>query len=79
VPVAILYADIFSPSFDEFHSKLVEMSDSSEITYVLRFKPSANAVQKELFLSGYGVELAIKSTEYKVIDDRKVEGNCHGL
>ena len=26
-------------------------------------------------LSGYGVELAIKSTEYKAKDDTKVEGN----
>ena len=25
-------------------------------------------------LSGYGVELAVKSTEYKAVDDQKVEG-----
>ena len=30
-------------------------------------------------LSGYGVELAIKSTEYKAKDDTKVEGNENKL
>ena len=30
--------------------------------------------QKSVRLSGYGVELAIKSTEYKAKDDTKVEG-----
>ena len=30
--------------------------------------------QKRVRLSGYGVELAIKSTEYKAKDDTKVEG-----
>lgn len=27
-----------------------------------------------MLLSGYGVELAIKSTEYKAVDDTKVKG-----
>lgn len=27
-----------------------------------------------MLLSGYGVELAIKSTEYKAVDDTKVTG-----
>lgn len=30
---------------------------------------------KKVRLSGYGVELAIKSTEYKAQDDTKVKGN----
>lgn len=29
----------------------------------------------KVFLSGYGVELAIKSTEYKAKDDTQVKGN----
>lgn len=39
-----------------------------------------------MLLSGYGVELAIKSTEYKAVDDTKVKGQfgiyqtfCAGL
>ena len=31
--------------------------------------------EKKKRLSGYGVELAIKSTEYKAKDDTKVQGN----
>lgn len=27
-----------------------------------------------MYLSGYGVELAIKSTEYKAVDDTQVKG-----
>lgn len=30
--------------------------------------------EKKTRLSGYGVELAIKSTEYKAKDDTKIEG-----
>lgn len=29
---------------------------------------------QKMLLSGYGVELAIKSTEYKAVDDTKVNG-----
>lgn len=29
---------------------------------------------QKMLLSGYGVELAIKSTEYKAMDDTKVKG-----
>lgn len=32
-----------------------------------------------MLLSGYGVELAIKSTEYKAVDDTKVKGQCGDL
>ena len=29
-------------------------------------------------LSGYGVELAVKSTEYKAVDDSKVKDDTNG-
>lgn len=32
-----------------------------------------------MLLSGYGVELAIKSTEYKAVDDTKVKGQFGDL
>lgn len=47
--------------------------DKGEATYVLRHylaKPSV----KKVHLSGYGVELAIKSQEYKAKDDTQVQG-----
>lgn len=36
---------------------------------VLEQKP----VSQKMYLSGYGVELAIKSTEYKALDDTQVK------
>ncbi|KAJ3413453.1 hypothetical protein HDV05_008022 [Chytridiales sp. JEL 0842] len=70
-PVAVLYADIYSDSFWKLHETLMKMSDDFELAYVLRFKPSPSLkAGGDLYLSGYGVELALKSTEYKVIDDR---------
>lgn len=33
-----------------------------------------NPKHQKILLSGYGVELAIKSTEYKAVDDTKVKG-----
>ncbi|KAL8598827.1 hypothetical protein ACOMHN_015406 [Nucella lapillus] len=72
-PVVILYAELGTPQFVDFHGVLKEKAAKKEIQYVLRHfiqDPS----QKKLRLSGYGVELAIKSTEYKAKDDTKVEG-----
>ncbi|XP_076453817.1 UDP-glucose:glycoprotein glucosyltransferase 1-like isoform X2 [Babylonia areolata] len=76
-PVVILYAELGTPQFVQFHGALAEKAAQREIQYVLRHfiqDPS----QKRLRLSGYGVELAIKSTEYKAKDDTKVEGEAEG-
>ena len=47
------------------------------IDYVLRhnYKPVENDDLKSVVLSGYGVELDIKSTEYKAKDDSKVNAD----
>lgn len=48
--------------------------ESHKLIYVLRYRPPVNNTSAEpLLLSGYGVELWIKKTDYKVIDDRKVQ------
>ncbi|KAM8975875.1 UDP-glucose:glycoprotein glucosyltransferase 2 [Pelodytes ibericus] len=73
-PVVILYAEIGTKEFATFHKILFEKAENREIIYVLRhyvLHPSA----RKMLLSGYGVELAIKSTEYKAMDDTKVEAN----
>ncbi|XP_077339156.1 UDP-glucose:glycoprotein glucosyltransferase 2 isoform X3 [Lithobates pipiens] len=67
-PVVILYAEVGTKAFATFHKTLIEKAESGEITYVLRHyiqTPSARKIN----LSGYGVELAIKDTEYKAMDD----------
>nr|XP_025036685.1 UDP-glucose:glycoprotein glucosyltransferase 1 isoform X2 [Pelodiscus sinensis] len=72
-PVVILYAEIGTEEFSKFHSLLVSKASAGEITYILRHYV-ANPSKEKVYLSGYGVELAIKSTEYKAKDDTQVKG-----
>ncbi|KAJ2583713.1 killer toxin resistant protein, partial [Coemansia sp. RSA 1804] len=75
--LVVLYADPRSEKFSDMHSHLAELSENSEVTYILRYRPQGaeltDSLSQPLGLSGYGVELALKSTEYKVIDDRDIE------
>uniref|UniRef100_A0A3Q2EG56 UDP-glucose ceramide glucosyltransferase-like 1 n=1 Tax=Cyprinodon variegatus TaxID=28743 RepID=A0A3Q2EG56_CYPVA len=73
VPVVILYAEIGTKKFNSFHKVLSEKAEEGTLVYVLRhfkIKP------QNVLLSGYGVELAIKSTEYKAVDDTKTVINA---
>ncbi|XP_061549023.1 UDP-glucose:glycoprotein glucosyltransferase 2 isoform X5 [Phycodurus eques] len=72
VPVVILYAEIGTKKFTTFHTVLSEKADGGALTYVLRHFV-ATPKQQKMLLSGYGVELAIKSTEYKAVDDTQVK------
>ncbi|KAJ2026593.1 killer toxin resistant protein [Coemansia sp. S85] len=79
----VLYADPRAEGFVDLHEHLVAQAENDGITYVHRFRPwVSDGLAKEshpLGLSGYGVELALKSTEYKVIDDRDLDlGRSHG-
>uniref|UniRef100_A0A8C2XQW8 UDP-glucose ceramide glucosyltransferase-like 1 n=2 Tax=Cyclopterus lumpus TaxID=8103 RepID=A0A8C2XQW8_CYCLU len=73
VPIVILYAEIGTKKFTSFHKVLSEKAGEGTLIYVLRHFV-ANPKPKKMLLSGYGVELAIKSTEYKAVDDTKVKG-----
>ncbi|XP_014904360.1 UDP-glucose:glycoprotein glucosyltransferase 1 isoform X1 [Poecilia latipinna] len=71
-PVIILYAELGTKDFQKFHQVLTSKVNEGSAAYVLRHyvaKPSENKV----YLSGYGVELAIKSQEYKAKDDTQVQ------
>uniref|UniRef100_A0A8B9QMG8 UDP-glucose glycoprotein glucosyltransferase 2 n=1 Tax=Apteryx owenii TaxID=8824 RepID=A0A8B9QMG8_APTOW len=71
-PVVVLYAEMGTKDFIKFHKILSEKAQKEEIVYVLRHyvqKPSS----RKMYLSGYGVELAIKSTEYKAVDDTQIK------
>ncbi|KAM9709881.1 UDP-glucose:glycoprotein glucosyltransferase 2 isoform 2-T3 [Menidia menidia] len=72
VPVAILYAELGTKKFASFHKVLSEKAEQGALRYVLRHFV-ANPKPQKMLLSGYGVELAIKSTEYKAVDDTKVK------
>jgi UDP-glucose:glycoprotein glucosyltransferase len=71
----ILYGDIGSDNFGAFHTLLMNVAKDTNVRYVLRWKPvemntTEQRTEKNLVLSGYGVELALKNTEYLVLDDR---------
>nr|KAF6428721.1 UDP-glucose glycoprotein glucosyltransferase 2 [Rousettus aegyptiacus] len=72
LPVIILYAEMGTRAFGKFHRVLSEKAQNGEILYVLRHYIQKPTSQK-MYLSGYGVELVIKSTEYKALDDTQVK------
>lgn len=73
LPPAVLYADIASPTFRDFHETLSHMAKQGQISYRVRYRPPQHWDPRNLFVSGYGVELALKKTDYIVIDDRDAE------
>jgi len=76
--VVVLYADIQTETFEVFHQELKKLADEGKVRYILRYRPAVSSFssgnqKKPLFVSGYGVELMLKRTDYIVIDDRDVE------
>ena len=68
---AILYADVDDAEFITFRRYLDKLSNEHGLQYSIRYKPPApSAANIPLTLAGYGVELALKSTDYIVIDYR---------
>uniref|UniRef100_A0A8C0JT06 UDP-glucose ceramide glucosyltransferase-like 1 n=1 Tax=Canis lupus dingo TaxID=286419 RepID=A0A8C0JT06_CANLU len=72
-PVVIFYSEIGYEEFYNFHHQLISESNAGKINYVFRHY-ILNPRKEPVYLSGYGVELAIKSTEYKAKDDTQVKG-----
>jgi len=70
---SILYADITSQSFRQFHKTVSSTAKDGKTSYRIRYKPSAQGTTTPLSVNGYGVELALKRTDYIVIDDREAE------
>lgn len=73
LPTAVLYADVSSPMFKDFHYTLRDMAKEGQASYRVRYRPPQHWISRPLFVSGYGVELALKRTDYIVIDDRDAE------
>ncbi|OAD52233.1 UDP-glucose:glycoprotein glucosyltransferase [Eufriesea mexicana] len=73
--IIILYGQVGTPKFSDFHNKLKTLARTSGINYILRhyLKDRTN---KHVRLSGYGVELQMKSTEYKATDDSDIKDNA---
>ncbi|KAL8722657.1 MAG: hypothetical protein Q9225_000889 [Loekoesia sp. 1 TL-2023] len=69
-PPSILYADITSPLFGQFHQTISSTARNGQTSYRIRYRPAALSTGQPLVMNGYGVELALKRTDYIVIDDR---------
>ncbi|XP_028995907.1 UDP-glucose:glycoprotein glucosyltransferase 1 isoform X2 [Betta splendens] len=72
-PVVILYAEFGTPDFQRLHQIITSIAYEGQATYMLRHY-LANPSKRKVYLSGYGVELAIKNQEYKAKDDTQVQG-----
>ncbi|CZT01255.1 probable UDP-glucose:glycoprotein glucosyltransferase precursor [Rhynchosporium agropyri] len=70
-PASILYADITSPTFGQFHKTLVKTAREGKTSYRIRHRKAVDSKNKPLIIPGYGVELQLKRTDYIVIDDRE--------
>lgn len=73
IPAAILYADIEDPDFLHFHSTLTDFAKRGVLSYRVRYRAPKSPVKRQVLLGGYGAELALKKTDYKVMDDRDVQ------
>ncbi|XP_054718713.1 LOW QUALITY PROTEIN: UDP-glucose:glycoprotein glucosyltransferase 1-like [Uloborus diversus] len=68
----ILYGEIGTSSFNKLYNFLMSKAEKSELSFAVRHFV-AKRKKRKVRLSGYGVELAVKSTEYKAQDDTKVK------
>ncbi|KAK7532863.1 UDP-glucose:glycoprotein glucosyltransferase-like protein [Phyllosticta citribraziliensis] len=75
--LTIVYADITSPKFRAFHKTIAKTTKEGKSSYKLRHKAPVDADRKLLPITGYGVQLALKRTDYIVIDDREAEEAGH--
>ena len=67
---SILYADITSPLFGQFHQTISSTARNGQTSYRIRYRPSQTQSAKRLAVKGYGIGLVLKRTDYIVIDDR---------
>ncbi|KAI5117547.1 hypothetical protein M0805_004373 [Coniferiporia weirii] len=75
---AIFYALPGSPNFSALHSYLYKLSSAPRprVEYVFRHvPPEGQATHGKSYLSGYGVALDLKKTDYLAVDDRRSASN----
>jgi UDP-glucose:glycoprotein glucosyltransferase len=69
----VLYADINAPTFGDVYRSMVHKAKEGSVNYRVRYRPPIAPSNQLLVTAGYGVELALKRTDYIVIDDRDAE------
>jgi len=82
---AVIYGEIGTREFWELYEFAKRLADLGKMNFVVRHYASeenssnARTAKNRISLGGYGVELAIKSTEYRAQDDTKVKGEASNL
>lgn len=81
---AILYGEIGNQEFVDLYNYCKKMADLGKMNFVVRHlaqvdSSSSRKTKNRVSLGGYGVELAIKSTEYRAQDDTRVKGEESSL
>ena len=77
---SVLYGDVMSESFRSLHKTISKTAKAGKTSYRVRYKPARDYKVESFAVSGYGVELALKRTDYIVIDDRQAEeGESDGI
>ncbi|KAF9530297.1 UDP-glucose:glycoprotein glucosyltransferase-domain-containing protein [Crepidotus variabilis] len=69
---AVFYALLTSANFRELHTYLLKLTNrlDTHVEYVFRHVPPKTASSSRNTLSGYGVSLDLKKTDYLAVDDR---------
>ncbi|CAJ0583195.1 unnamed protein product, partial [Mesorhabditis spiculigera] len=82
--MVIVYGRVGTPEWKALHLAALELANKHSISYT--FRHFIKDEQPAIGLSGYGVELAIKNTEYKAQDDSNTKKevledseNLHGI
>jgi UDP-glucose:glycoprotein glucosyltransferase len=81
----VLYGELGTIAFADAHTKLAAAARAGQIAYAVRHwvaqpaaETAAATVPARAALAGYGVELAIKNTEYKAQDDAALRAERTG-
>ncbi|GME70539.1 unnamed protein product [Ambrosiozyma monospora] len=67
--IFVLYGDFESTDFKTFFYHLYHDAVSGKLSFVWRYLPALENVEDEV-LTGYGIDLTLKRTDYIAIDDR---------
>lgn len=75
IMTVVLYGELDSEEFKELYEYCKKMASLGKMNFIVRHLTTHSSGNKQrVSLAGYGVELAIKSTEYRAQDDTRVKG-----
>ncbi|KAK4688056.1 UDP-glucose:glycoprotein glucosyltransferase, partial [Tremellales sp. Uapishka_1] len=73
---AVFYFDPLDASSTQLLTFLEHHASSyPEFQYIVRYRPSKGLRERKTAMAGFGVEMALKKTDYLVVDDRVNAGN----